>query len=157
MAEKVRYTESEKGAPKVIPDGHMYTFEKKVAAGKSWRCDQRGECRGRITVDSKDQVVKTQEHSHAPDWGRCKAQECVVAMKRAAETSRASTSAIILSNVARVSLETAMKLPKTEFMKKTARMVKRLHLPPELTSLDDLGVPNKFKKTLKGKRKILLR
>jgi len=102
-------------------------------------------------VDDDDKILNSSTHTHDPDWGSCKAAETVVAIKRAAETSRASTSAIIQSKVARVSSETALKLPKIDSLKKAVRRVKRQHLPPEPKSLADLHeIPDKFRRNPDG-------
>jgi hypothetical protein len=142
---------TERGARKAIFEGHMYTKHKETQLGVSWRCDQRGTCTGRITVDEDDQVVKSQEHSHAPDWGRCKAKEVVQSIKRAAETSRAPSATVVQSKVSRVTGETALRLPKNSSLKKMVRRIKRQHLPPEPTHLNELEeIPARFRVTLKG-------
>ena len=104
---QVRYTRTTRGKPKLIYQGFMFTFHRELNNGSAWRCIRRGTCLGRIVVDDDDKILNSSTHTHDPDWGSCKAAETVVAIKRAAETSRASTSAIIQSKVARVSYETA--------------------------------------------------
>lgn len=150
--DEVRYTLTERGARKLIYRGYLFTKHREVKDGVSWRCVQRGKCRGRVMIDEDDQVLSSADHSHDPDWGTCRATETVVAIKRAAETSRAPTEAIIQSKVARLSSETAMKLPKVDSLKKTVRRVKRQNLPPEPKSLGDLNeLPARFTRTLSGK------
>ncbi|XP_052124774.1 uncharacterized protein LOC127749675 [Frankliniella occidentalis] len=146
----VRYTR------KAIHAGHMYTKHRQVKLGIAWRCDQRGACLGRIVVDQHDKVVTAADHTHGPDWGRCKAAECVQDIKQAAGTSRASTTSVIQPKVARVSTETTTKLPKNAALRKMVRRVKRQHLPPEPKSLDELdNIPRRFHVTLKGDRWLL--
>jgi len=72
-------------------------------------------------------------------------------MKETAETSRASTSAIVQATVAKATSETAMRLPKTSSLKRAVKRVKRQHLPAEPASLDELEeIPQKFKATTTG-------
>ncbi|KAE8739816.1 hypothetical protein FOCC_FOCC014684 [Frankliniella occidentalis] len=134
----------------------MYVFHREKKDGTGWRCDQRGKCLGRMTVLPNDTVLDEKPHSHPPDWGSCTAQETVQAIKRAAETSRATTVAVVQSKIARVSDKTAMKLPKFRNLKKMVRRVKRRDLPPEPKELMDLEeIPRQFRTTLKGDRWLL--
>ncbi|KAK3929669.1 50S ribosomal protein L3 [Frankliniella fusca] len=95
----------------------MYVFRRQKKDGEGWRCDQRGKCNGRITV-FMDTVLDEQPDTHEPDWGRCREEETVQSIKKAAETSRATTVAVVQAKVARVSYETAMKRPKFDSLKK---------------------------------------
>ena len=113
--------------------------------------DRRGECNGSITLNKEDDVVRQTSHTHGPDWGRCQATELTVQIKETAETSRASTSAIVQATVARATSEAAMRLPKQSSMKRAVKRVKRQHLPQEPRSLEELhDLPQKFKTTAKG-------
>lgn len=148
---RVRYTKTQRGARKAVYGGYMFTFARKVKLGASWRCDMRGKCLGRMVVNDSDKVVSEVAHSHAPDWGRCNAEETVQKIKTSAGSSRATTAAIIQSKVTRLSDETAMKLPKFANLKKMVRRTKRKDLPAEPKALADLeNVPRRFTKTIKG-------
>ncbi len=106
-----------------------------------------------MVVDGRDYVVADTEtsHSHAPDWGRAKAEETVQNIKKAAATSRASTASVIQAKVSRVSDETAMRLPKFANLKKMVRRVKRRNLPPEPKDLAELEqIPRQFTTTVRG-------
>lgn len=151
-SEEVRCTVSERGARKLIFQGYMYTKHRDVKAGSSWRCDFRAvKCPGRLIVDEEDIVVRSTNHTHDSDWGRCKAKETAAAIKRSAETSRASTSSIVSSKISRLSDETKMRLPKMDTLRKTVKRVKRQHLPPEPKSLSDLhDLPSRFRRILEG-------
>jgi len=154
MGSGLRFTKTTHGARKLIYQGYMFTRHKEVAEGERWRCDQRNQfkCSGAVVLDENDRVVRAEDHNHAADWGRCKARECVVQLKETAATSRASTSAIVQSGIARVSSETAVKLPKAASLRKAVRRVKRQPLPPEPKSFADLReIPDALKRSLKGK------
>ena len=151
-ASQVRYTKSQRGAVKVIHEGFMYTRHRELARGGKWRCDLRGECSGYLILNDDDNIIEKGDHTHTADWGRCKVRECVVSLKKKAERSRANTSATVLSAVAGVSDETAMKLPKNASLRKIVRRVRRQHRPIKPKTLKDLEeIPDKFRNNLKGK------
>ncbi|KAE8743273.1 hypothetical protein FOCC_FOCC011153 [Frankliniella occidentalis] len=154
-ASKVRYTRTQRGARKAIYDGYMYVFHRVKKDGEGWQCDQRGKYNGRTTVFMYT-VLDEQPHSHGPDWGRCRAEETVQSIKRAAETSRATTVDVVQAKVARVSDKTAMMFPKFASRKKMVRRVKRKNLPVEPKELaDSEDLPRKFTTTITGDRWLL--
>jgi len=130
----------------------MHTRHKELARGAKWRCDLRGECSGYLVLNDDYKIIEKGDHTHTADWGRYKAREYVVSLKKKAERSRATISATVLSAVAGVSDETTMKLPKNASLLKTVRRVLRQHLPIESKTLEDPEeIPDKFRNNLKAK------
>jgi hypothetical protein len=114
------------------------------------------DCSAMVTIRAETEIIKQTSHSHAPDWGRCKALECVEKVKETATTSHESTSSIIRSQVASTSSETYVKLPKKVTLKRRIERVRKQHLPPEPNTLENLQeIQEKFTRYKDGERWLL--
>ena len=74
----MEFIQSERGAPKILFEGHVYVKQKVLANGKiSYECEKRraegqdqGQCKAKIQVLGNQVVGQTNEHTHAPIPGR---------------------------------------------------------------------------------------
>ena len=94
--EQPRYTKTERGKPKLILGGMLYTRHRTSGSKVEWRCEKRKDCSAMVTIRAETEIIKQKSHSHALDWGRCKALECIENMKEIATTSHEPTSSSIM-------------------------------------------------------------
>ena len=74
----MEFIQSERGAQKLLYEGHVYVKQKALASGAvSYECEKRrlsaqnqGQCRAKVRVQGDAIVGRTNEHTHAPIPGR---------------------------------------------------------------------------------------
>jgi len=137
----------------------MCTFHRTNKAGEVWRCNNRSECNVTVTIsrNHEDVIKEPKNHeNHSRDWGRVQAKECIEKMKTRAQNSREPTSSIVQREVAQISSEANMKLPKKSSIKKRIQEVRRGILPEEPKNLSAMGsIASKYTKTISGQRWLL--
>ncbi|KAM7289578.1 hypothetical protein ISCGN_029707 [Ixodes scapularis] len=82
--------ETTRGKPKLCFDGYAYVVDKKVDCRVYWKCEQYGECRGRVVTvrdafNGEHEVVSLKPHeSHRSDSTRVDVLEAVTSIKEKA-------------------------------------------------------------------------
>ncbi|PSN45513.1 hypothetical protein C0J52_13161 [Blattella germanica] len=106
----------------------------------------RGKCSAVIHLArNTHEILKETEHSHGPDWGRCKATEVISALEEPG-TSNYTRALLINRHTSSASTETYRKLPTNESVKRTVQRVRQGNLPPIPKSLTDVtDIPDIFK------------
>ncbi|KAJ4441143.1 hypothetical protein ANN_10993, partial [Periplaneta americana] len=67
-------------------------------------CERRGECSARVHLEvGSHQFLKEGDHTHAPDWGNCRAIKVLADIKESAQSSNKATSSILNRHVSAVS------------------------------------------------------
>ena len=106
----MEFIQSERGAPKILFEGHVYVKQKALANGKvSYECEKRrakgqdqGQCKAKIQVLGDQVVGQTNEHTHAPIPGRGDALKVKIQIKRRAVDTEETAQQIIAQTVEHV-------------------------------------------------------
>ena len=70
----MEFTTTERGSRKLIKDGYMYVFKKRLSNDNStWEFELRrkGQCRSYIKIVFEDFIDQRNEHSHSPSQTKC--------------------------------------------------------------------------------------
>ena len=90
----ITFFKSTKVKKKVAYKGYVYKLYKEKGQTGHWKCENREDCRGRLTLINGI-GTKEKSHSYAPDTAADKIQRSLSAMKESVKNSRECTSAII--------------------------------------------------------------
>ncbi|KAL8588196.1 hypothetical protein ACOMHN_063218 [Nucella lapillus] len=113
-----------------LHEGYAYVMDCTKADNVTifWRCEKRGECKGRLKTVNDVLEGRPSTHSHPPSAARCLALKVVGDIKQRAEQSEEATSSIINNCTAEFPLAAAGSLPKKETL---ARMIRRKRKAPD--------------------------
>ena len=114
-------------------------------------------CRAIIHTQGTELIKRTNEHLHAPDEQAVSCCEVKVGMKRKARDTKDSSHQIVGETLQTVSEGTSAKLPKLDSLKRTIQRqrVRLQAAPVQPTSLEQLTLPEEYKRTSKGERFLL--
>ena len=152
-----RLTRSQRGAEKLIEGGYIYCKHRRVGEITHWLCEQRGYCKAIIHTKGIEIIKRTNEHLHAPDE---KAVSCCVVkenIKRKAMDSQDSSHHIVGECLQTVSEGTSAMLPKLDSLKRSIQRqrVRSLAAPVQPVSLEQLALPDMYKRTSKDEQFLL--
>ena len=107
----MEFIQSERGAQKLLYEGHVYVKQKALASGAvSYECEKRrlsaqnqGQCRAKVRVQGDAIVGRTNEHTHAPIPGRGEALKVKGQIKRRALDTEETPQQIISQSVENIS------------------------------------------------------
>lgn len=145
-------TESKREKEHIITDGYRYRRDRVNADGSaSWRCFKR-DCKGRIKVLTGAACTVIADHNHAPAPEDNEAKKVVTEIRRRALNTVERPRQIIQQSSAGVSLQAASMLPSyTASQRAILRQRKRRDLPyANVTSLNDIAIPDVLRKTTRG-------
>lgn len=122
--------QTSRGAQKLLYGGYGYILDKNAYDRKFWRCEERRQCKGRITTNIGCTDIKKppSAHNHPPDAARVIAIKAVTAIKQRATTSEEATSSVINTCTQDVPLSAAVAMPRNDNL---ARMVRRKRQAPD--------------------------
>lgn len=150
------------GGKRLFLEGFVYVRSKADGHRTYWDCNKvrNKECKARaITVFVGENVVvekgpDVSQHAHPPNREEAEAEKIKLNLKRKATIDPEEPPAGMLRNqLTGVHARVICQLPERENWKKAIRRVRRQHLPPNPTSLLELGeLPEEFKNTLTGDR-----
>ena len=134
----------------------MYCKHRRVGEITHWLCEQRGYCKAIIHTKGIEIIKRTNEHLHAPDE---KAVSCCVVkenIKRKAIDSQDSSHHIV-GECLTVSEGTSAMLPNLNSLKRSIQRqrVRSLAAPVQLVSLEQLTLPDMYKRTSKDEQFLL--
>ena len=113
----MEFTTTERESRKLIKDGYMYVFKKRLANDNStWKCELRrnGECQAYIKLDVfEDFIEQRNDHSHSPSQTKCNIRKTRVNLKRKATETMDTTRQILSAELGNVSEAVAVGLPST--------------------------------------------
>ena len=153
-----RLTRSQRGAEKLTEGGYSYGRQRRVGEVTHWLCERRGFCNARIHTQGTEIIKRTNEHLHAPDEQAVSCCEVKVGMKRKARNSQDSSHHIVGEGLQTVTEGTAAaKLPKLDSLKRTIQRqrVRQQTAPVQPTTLEQLALPEEYKRTSKGEQFLL--
>ena len=152
-----RLTRSQRGAEKLTEGGFSYGKQRRVGGVTHWLCERRGFCRANIHTQGTEIIKRTNEHLHAPDEPAVSCCEVKVGMKRKARDTQDSSHQIVGETLQTVSEGTSAKLPKLDSLKRTIQRqrVRLQAAPVQPTSLEQLTLPEEYKRTSKGEQFLL--
>ncbi|XP_076471818.1 uncharacterized protein LOC143301423 [Babylonia areolata] len=126
----MEFTFTKRNKRKLLHEGYAYVMDRTKADNVTifWRCEKRGECKGRLKTVNDVLEGRPSTHSHPPSAARCLALKAVGDIKQRAEQSEEATSSIINNCTAEFPLAAAGSLPKKETL---ARMIRRKRKAPD--------------------------
>jgi hypothetical protein len=126
----MEFTFTKRNKRKLLHEGYAYVMDRTKADNVTifWRCEKRGECKGRLKTVNDVLVGRPSTHSHPPSAARCLALKAVGDIKQRAEQSEEATSSIINNCTSEFPLAAAGSLPKKETL---ARMIRRKRKAPD--------------------------
>ena len=155
----MEFTETERGKPKIIKDGYIYTFKKELASGlRTFECVLRrkeSQCHAFIRVDENDDFVEqVNEHTHAPSPTEAKVSKLKVSMKRRALTTVDNPHQILTRELRNVTDDVAANLPSMETLRRNIRKARENgDQPPNPISREDIPVlPQAYSQTTVNER-----
>ena len=111
----MEFTTTERGARKLIKDGYIYVFKKRLANDiSSWECELRrkGQCRATVKLEPTDEYIcMLNEHTHPPSQTKCEVTQVKVGIKRRATETRDNARNILAVEVGNISQAAAVNLP----------------------------------------------
>ena len=151
-ATEVKVTKTEKGKQCIMENGYMYTMHRTKGDDSQWQCVEINSCKARIHITGSVITKRTNEHLHEPNCHRFHCNEVKAGVKRRASETQEPTHSIVASQLTNLSDESAIYLPKLDSFKKTICRARRkaANVPLEATSLDNLELPEVYKRTNKG-------
>ncbi|KAL8578262.1 hypothetical protein ACOMHN_005653 [Nucella lapillus] len=119
----MEFTFTKRNKRKLLHEGYAYVMDRTKADNVTifWRCEKRGECKGRLKTVNDVLEGRPSTHSHPPS-------AAVGDIKQRAEQSEEATSSIINNCTAEFPLAAAGSLPKKETL---ARMIRRKRKAPD--------------------------
>ncbi|CAB4418896.1 unnamed protein product [Rhizophagus irregularis] len=153
VCELVNSTQSN---PKIIVHGYLLVKDKNRNEKHYWCCEYRKKlnCNGRaVTILEREQhiLVKSSEHSHAPEANRVDVIRTVNMVKEtAASQTRDKPSQIIQNAVINMPQESYSYMPNREALRRQVSRVRNINMPPQPKSLQDIDVPANLCVTLGG-------
>lgn len=128
---------------KLLFDGHIYYRRDSNKGRTYWNCRRKEECKATAitqTVDRKLEVVKSKEHTHAPNQEELQAEKVVHSLKRiASDHPELPPAQILRTELPRVSLGVLSQLPERENLKKAMRKERTKDQPRNPMLLEELG------------------
>lgn len=122
---KMEFVTSQKGQRKIIHEGHVYVFQKRLANDiKSFECVMRrsGQCKAKLKVDLLGEVVATlNEHTHPPSETKCEVVRLKSQIKDQAETTRDTPQQVLADALGNASETALVNLPRIEHLRRTIR------------------------------------
>ncbi|KAL8591669.1 hypothetical protein ACOMHN_056785 [Nucella lapillus] len=93
----MEFTFTKRNKRKLLHEGYAYVMDHTKADNVTifWRCEKRGECKGRLKTVNDVLEGRPSTHSHPPSAARCLALKAVGDIKQRAEQSEEATSSII--------------------------------------------------------------
>lgn len=90
---------SQRNKTKFVSEGFIYVLDKVSKDGSTefWRCERRGQCKGRIHVREGSVVLVVNGHSHEANAAKVEADKVVSDIKRRAASTLESTLQVINS------------------------------------------------------------
>ena len=82
----ITYFKSIKWLKKVAYKGYVYQLDKEKDQTGYWKCENRKDCRGRLTL-TNGIVTKEKSHSYVPDTAADKIQRSLSAMKESVKVA----------------------------------------------------------------------
>ena len=114
----MEFTTTERGSRKLIKDGYMYLFKKRLANDNStWECEwlRNCECRPYTKLNVfEDFIEQRNEHSHPPSQTKCNTAKTKVDLKRKATEIMDTTRQILYTGLGNVSEAAAVWLLSNE-------------------------------------------
>lgn len=140
---------SQRNKTKFASGGFMYVLDKVSKDGYTefWRCERRGQCKGRIHVREGNVVHVVNDHSHEANAAKIEADNVVGNIKRRAGSTLESTSQVINSCTENLTLACQGALPKQDALKRIVRRVRNevISAPPNPSDLTTLVIPDAYK------------
>lgn len=157
----MEFTKTEKGHPKLIRNGYLFTFKKMLANGvKCYECvlRRKGECKVTVKLDENDQFIEqTNEHTHAPSQVQVEVAKVTAGIKRRAQTSDNQPQQILGAELANISADAAANLPSTSTLRRNIRRSREDNDMPAnpLNRQEIPELPERFRNTLADERFLL--
>eukprot|EP00096_Caligus_rogercresseyi_P016870 TRINITY_DN9966_c0_g1_i1.p1 TRINITY_DN9966_c0_g1~~TRINITY_DN9966_c0_g1_i1.p1 ORF type:complete len:170 (-),score=8.00 TRINITY_DN9966_c0_g1_i1:72-581(-) len=140
----MEFTTTEKGSLKILKDGYIYVYKKKLANDlRTFECILRrkgSQCNSTIKINNKDEFVsQNNEHTHAPSQTEAQVTLTTANIRRRAEETMDTPQQILSAELRCVNDDVAANLPAITTMKRNIRKVrKKNELPPNPLSREEI-------------------
>ena len=153
----MEFTTTERGGRKLIKDGYMYVFKKRLANDvTSWECVLRRkgtQCNATIKLSVLDEYIgMNNAHTHPPSQTQAEVVKVQAAMKRRAETTEETTQQILASSLINISEGAAAIIPSVGSLRRNIRHARQdRNMPPNPLTKNDIPVlPQQYQETTTG-------
>jgi len=156
MEEIFEIIPSQKGRYEINVRGYLLTKEKHRGYVYYWCCDKRRSenCQGRATTtfcDGKHILKNFVFHSHAPQTSSAAIANVLNQMKENVKQNQDLPCQIFQKTLVTINSENAPYMPSKNALRKRIAYVRKTERPPEPQSLEDLIIPEAFRRTLNNK------
>ena len=138
----VEAVSSEKRRQKVIHDGYIYVFQKRLANDiRSFECEMRrkGLCKAKIKLNLLDQVVDSlNEHTHERSQTKIEVTKIKSQIQHSADNTNLPTALVLAGQVGYASPAAAANLPKIENLKRNIRRARQHMIIREIQLIGQL-------------------
>ncbi len=127
--EGLEYFTSQKGGRKLSLDGYTYTMKITLKSGTNvWECDQRRnkkQCKVFLHIDDDEVIIRTHEHTHAPDQPKADSHMVANTMKRRAIDTEETPTQIISAAVSILPDEVHTKMASPCLLRRNIRRARK--------------------------------
>ena len=150
----LRFATSEKGKRKLIDNGHVYIKDKSNGEKTFWKCEysRSKRCHGRVHTIGDSIAKRIGEHNHSGNACRAEVLDVMHNIIDRAVTTQDGPQNIVADALNLASQPALGQLTSVNNMKRVIRRARKRKgaMPANPLSLQDLVIPDEFKKTLKS-------
>jgi hypothetical protein len=155
MNEICEIVPSQKENPKINVRGYLMVYEKSYKNNDYWCCDKRKliKCSGRATttfLNGSHYLKRYIEHTHSPQASDTKVAKTIAKIKKKAREIRDKPAQIIQDITVRMSQEYHPYMPSSNALRARVQRVRRLEMPPQPQTLEEINIPDSLCLTLNG-------
>ena len=144
----IRSSKCKKECYKLVEGGFVYGKQRVIGDITHWQCEKRESCKARLHTKGTQIIKRTNEHLHDSDIRHVRSMK----VKRRARESIDHVHHIVGEELESATVETTIKLPKVDSLKRTIRRVRQSNnnVPAQPESLEELIIPLEYRLTAKG-------
>ena len=148
----IRSSKCKKECYKLVEGGFVYGKQRVIGDITHWQCEKRESCKARLHTKGTQIIKRTNEHLHDSDIRHVRSMKVKIGMKRRARESIDHVHHIVGEELESATVETTIKLPKVDSLKRTIRRVSQSNnnVPAQPESLEELIIPLEYRLTAKG-------
>ena len=147
-----KYVTGQKRKRKLYSKGYFYLKEREGTGKSYWKCDNYKKHYKKRVVVCNNQLIAKNEHNHKGNLALLKVNEMMTEIKSQAFITNEPPRAIIAAASTSLTAEASTSCPSISSMSRTIGQLheKNIRDVGPSTPLDDLIIPDKFKKTKTG-------
>ncbi len=140
---------------KINIHGYLMVKDKNRKFRYYWRCEKYKslQCLERATtllIEDQHHLQNVSDHNHAPEANRVNVVKTIKVLKEHAQQTNDQPVQIIQNIVANSSQENFPYLPSRDALRQSIKRIRHVDSPAEPRSLENLIIPENWKKTLSG-------